>query len=121
MLGFNSSKYFIGGGHFSGIVIEVLRSWKRRFRFCDGEECRCPLNKLQRLLIIQVIPVHIEKSNDSESEENVSVFCPEKEHSNEEDYNEDKTIDDLLNLKRLNSGNVPQQQYSSVEDLFLSI
>ena len=97
-------------------MIEISRSGKRRCRFCDGDECRYTLNKLQRLSSLQVIPVHLEKSNDSESEDNVSVYCPEKEHYNEEDSNEDKTIDDLLNLKRLNSGNVPQQQYSSVED-----
>ena len=44
------------------------------------------------------------------------MYFTEKEHFNEEDSNEYKTIEELLNLKRHNSGNVPQQQYSSVED-----
>ena len=97
-------------------MIEILRSGQRRCRLCDGDECRYTLNKLQRLSSLQVIPVHLVKSNDSESEDNVGVYFPEKEHTNEEDSNENKTIDNFLKLKRFNSGNVPQQQYSSAED-----
>ena len=77
----------MGVGHFSGIMIEILRSGKIRCRLCDREECRYTLNKLQRFSSLQVIPVHLEKRNDSESEDNVSVYFPEKEHSNEEDSN----------------------------------
>ena len=37
-VGFQFIQLFCGGGHFSGIVIEISRSGKRRCRFCDGDE-----------------------------------------------------------------------------------
>ena len=42
-VGFQFIQLFSGGGHFSGNVIEILRSGKRRCRFCDGDECRYTL------------------------------------------------------------------------------
>ena len=57
--GFQFIQIFCGGGHFSGIVIEILRSGQRRCRLCDGDECRYTLNKLQSLSSLQVIPVHV--------------------------------------------------------------
>ena len=39
-VGFQSIQIFCGGGHFSGILIEILRSGKKRCRFCGGDECR---------------------------------------------------------------------------------
>ena len=63
---------------------------------------------------LQVIPVPLEKINDSKSEDDVSVYFPEEEHYNGEYSYEDKTIDNFINTKILNRGNFPQQQgYSS--------
>ena len=115
MLGINSSDNFVGGGHFNEIVIEILHSGKRRRRFCDREKCRYIMNKIQCLSILQVIPVLLEKINDIETEYDASVHFPEEEHSHGEDYDEDKNIGDFLNPKRINSGNVPQQQNSSAK------
>ena len=86
-VGFQFIQLFHNGGHFSGIVIEILRSGKRRCRFCDRKECRYNMNNLQRLSSLQVIHVHLEKSNDSESDDDVSLYCTDKEHYNEEDSN----------------------------------
>ena len=36
-VGFQFIQKSSGGGHFSGIVIEILRSGKRRCRFCDRD------------------------------------------------------------------------------------
>ena len=93
-----------------------MLSGKRRCRFCDGDECRYTPNELQRLLSLQVIPVPPEKINDIESEDKASVYCTEEGHSNGEDYDEVKTIDGLLKIKILNSGNVPQQLNTYAKD-----
>ena len=42
-VGFKFIRKFCGGGHFSGIVIEILLSGKRSCRFCDRYECRYTL------------------------------------------------------------------------------
>ena len=36
-VGFQFIQIFCWGGHFSGIVIEILRSGKRRCRLCDRD------------------------------------------------------------------------------------
>ena len=73
------------------------------------------MKNLQRLSSLQVIPVHLDKRKNSEIDGNASVYCTDKEHFNEEYSNQNKTIENLIKLKRLNSGNVPQQQYYSTE------
>ena len=64
---------------------------------------------------LQVIPAPLDKSNDKKNEDDASVYCPEEENSNGEDSDEEETIDDFLNLKRLNGGNDPQQQNFSAK------
>ena len=60
------------------------------------------LIEIQRLSTLQVVFELVEKTANSESEDDASVYCPEEESSGEDD-----TIDKLENLKRCNSGNVP--------------
>ena len=67
---------------------------------------------------LQVIPFHLEKINVSESEDDASVYCPEEGHSNGENSDEDYTIDDLIKLKIINSGDVYHQKNSSAEDFY---
>ena len=57
-VGFQFIQIFCGGGHFSGIVIEILCRGNWRCRIFDGEEYMYTLNKIQRLSSLQVIPVH---------------------------------------------------------------
>ena len=96
-------------------MIEILHSRKRRCRLCDQYDFRYTLNKLQRLSILQVIPVPLEKINDSKSEGDASVHCHDENNSNGKDSDDYEIINKLLNLKKLNSGNVPQEQNSSIE------
>ena len=58
-VGFQFIQIFCGGGHFSGILIEIFRSGNRRCILCAGEECRYTLNKIQRLSSLHVITVHV--------------------------------------------------------------
>ena len=62
-------------------------------------------------MTLQVVSEIVEKTPDGESEDGVSVYCPEEESSGE-----DETIEKLEKLKRCNSGNVSSQKNSSVND-----
>ena len=84
----------MGGGHFSGAVVEILRGENMKCKFCDIYEYKYTLSKIQRLSSLQVVSEIVEKTADSESEESASVYCPEEESSGEYE-----TIEKLAELK----------------------
>ena len=109
--GFQLVRKFCGGGHFSGTVFEILCGGKRKCKFCNGYEYKYTLSEIQRLLTLHVVSDLVEKTADSESEDDASVYC-----SKEESYGEDETIEKLAKLNKCNSENIPPQHNSSINN-----
>ena len=77
--GFKFIREFCWGGHFSETVVEILNSGKRKCKFCDGDEYKYALVKIQRLSTLQIVSDLVEKTADSKSEEDASVYCTKGE------------------------------------------
>ena len=92
-------------------MVEILRSGKRKRKLCDGDDHKYTLSEIQHFTTLQVVSELVEKTADSESDDDASVYCPEEEISGEYE-----TIEKLVKLKTCNSGNVPLKQNSSVND-----
>ena len=74
--GFQFISHFFWGGHFSGTVVKILCGGKRKFKFCDGDEYKYMLSEIQRLSTLKIFSGIAEKTADSKSEDNASMYCP---------------------------------------------
>ena len=57
-------------------MVEILCGGKRKYKFCDGDEYKYMLSEILRLLTLHVVSKLVEKTADSDSEDDASVYCP---------------------------------------------